>query len=76
MGGCALRCFNAAGAASNASMGEDHDPEWHIIPVVLQVALDQRECVKIFVDDYPTADGTCLRDYVHVEDVATDSRML
>ena len=71
LGGCALRYFNAAGAAPDASIGEDHDPEHHIIPVVLQVALGQRAGVKIFGDDYPTPDGTCLRDYIHVDDLAT-----
>jgi UDP-glucose 4-epimerase len=70
LGACALRYFNAAGAATDGSIGEDHDPEIHLIPVVLQVALGQRENVKIFGTDYPTPDGTCIRDYVHVEDLA------
>ena len=70
LGACALRYFNAAGAAADGSIGEDHDPEIHLIPVVLQVALGQRENVKIFGTDYPTPDGTCIRDYVHVEDLA------
>lgn len=65
----ALRYFNACGAAS-ADLGEDHDPETHLIPLVLQVALGQREKIVIFGDDYETADGTCVRDYVHVLDLA------
>jgi UDP-glucose 4-epimerase len=63
-----LRYFNAAG--DTPGRGEDHDPETHIIPLVLQVALGQREAVTIFGDDYPTSDGTCIRDYVHVVDLA------
>ncbi len=66
----ALRYFNAAGAAADGSIGEDHTPESHLIPIVLQVALGQRESIAIFGDDYPTPDGTCVRDYVHVEDLA------
>jgi UDP-glucose 4-epimerase len=64
----ALRYFNAAGASEER--GEDHSPEYHIIPIVLQAALGQREKVSIFGDDYPTRDGTCVRDYVHVLDLA------
>lgn len=64
----ALRYFNAAGAS--AERGEDHHPELHLIPIVLQVALGQRERVTIFGDDYPTRDGTCVRDYIHVLDLA------
>ena len=64
----ALRYFNAAGAS--AERGEDHTPEMHLIPLVLQVALGQREKIKIFGDDYPTRDGSCVRDYVHVIDLA------
>jgi UDP-glucose 4-epimerase len=64
----ALRYFNAAGAS--ATRGEDHTPEMHLIPLVLQVALGQRPSIKIFGDDYPTRDGTCVRDYVHVLDLA------
>ncbi len=67
---CALRYFNAAGAASDGAIGEDHDPETHLIPIVLQVALGQRESVRIFGTDYPTRDGTCIRDYIHVDDLA------
>jgi len=63
-----LRYFNAAGAT--AQRGEDHDPELHLIPIVLQVALGQRESVTVFGDDYPTPDGTCVRDYIHVSDLA------
>lgn len=62
-----LRYFNAAGATE--TRGEDHTPESHLIPLVLQVALGQRASIKIFGDDYPTPDGTCLRDYVHVRDL-------
>jgi UDP-glucose 4-epimerase len=65
----ALRYFNAAGAVS-PELGEDHDPETHLIPLVLQVALGQREKVIIFGEDYDTPDGTCVRDYVHVSDLA------
>jgi UDP-glucose 4-epimerase len=65
----ALRYFNAAGAMS-VDVGEDHDPETHLIPLVLQVALGQREHVTIYGDDYPTPDGTCVRDYVHVSDLS------
>ena len=65
----ALRYFNAAGAAST-ERGEDHDPETHLIPIVLQVALGQRPHVTIHGDDYDTPDGTCVRDYIHVTDLA------
>lgn len=64
----ALRYFNAAGASDER--GEDHSPELHLIPIVLQVALGQRERVSIFGDDYETPDGTCVRDYIHVLDLA------
>jgi UDP-glucose 4-epimerase len=70
LGFAALRYFNAAGAASTGDLGEDHDPESHLIPIVLQVALGQRAKIMIFGDDYPTPDGTCIRDYVHVLDLA------
>jgi len=63
-----LRYFNACGATE--TFGEDHDPETHLIPLVLRVALGQRETVKIFGDDYDTPDGTCLRDYIHICDLA------
>jgi UDP-glucose 4-epimerase len=70
---CGLRCislryFNAAGAT--ATLGEDHRPETHLIPIVLQVALGQREVVPVYGTDYPTPDGTCIRDYIHVLDLA------
>lgn len=70
-GYAALRYFNAAGAAPDGKIGEDHDPETHLIPIVLQVALGQRPHVTVFGNDYPTADGTCVRDYIHVNDLAT-----
>jgi UDP-glucose 4-epimerase len=66
----ALRYFNAAGASPTGQRGEDHTPETHLIPIVLQVALGQRDQVTIFGDDYPTRDGTCVRDYIHVTDLA------
>lgn len=65
-----LRYFNAAGAHPDGVIGEDHNPESHLIPIILQVALGQREHIGIFGDDYPTADGTCIRDYIHVMDLA------
>lgn len=65
-----FRYFNAAGAAPNGKIGEDHQPETHLIPLVLDVALGKRENIKIFGTDYPTPDGTCLRDYVHVDDLS------
>ena len=67
----ALRYFNAAGAHPDGTIGEDHDPESHLIPVVLQVALGQRDQITIFGNDFPTPDGTCLRDYIHVDDLAS-----
>jgi UDP-glucose 4-epimerase len=66
----ALRYFNAAGASPSGDRGEDHDPETHLIPITLQVALGQRDKIIIFGDDYPTRDGTCVRDYIHVVDLA------
>lgn len=66
----ALRYFNAAGADPQADIGEDHNPEAHLIPLVLQVALGKRETIGMFGDDYPTPDGTCVRDYIHVLDLA------
>jgi UDP-glucose 4-epimerase len=68
MGSVALRYFNAAGAS--ARFGEDHRPETHLIPIVLEAAAGERPHVAIFGDDYPTDDGTAVRDYVHVEDLA------
>lgn len=75
LGATALRYFNAAGADADGSLGEDHDPETHLIPLVLSVALGKREEIKIFGLDYPTADGTCVRDYVHVDDLASIHRI-
>lgn len=70
LGYAALRYFNAAGARPDGTIGEDHDPESHLIPIVLQVALGQREHITVFGDDYPTPDGTCIRDYIHVDDLS------
>ena len=66
----ALRYFNAAGASPDASIGESHQPETHLIPNVLRAALGTGPALKVFGDDYPTPDGTCVRDYVHVDDLA------
>lgn len=66
-----LRYFNAAGAHPAGTIGEAHDPESHLIPIILQVALGKRESVTVNGDDYPTPDGTCIRDYIHVCDLAT-----
>ncbi len=68
-GYAALRYFNAAGAAPAGDLGEDHDPESHLIPIVLAVALGQRPEISVFGDDYPTPDRTCIRDYIHVDDL-------
>lgn len=65
-----LRYFNAAGASPDGSHGEDHDPETHLIPLVLRVPLGRAEQITVYGDDYPTPDGTCIRDYVHVDDLA------
>ena len=65
-----LRYFNAAGALEDGSIGEDHHPETHLIPLILQVPLGKRDHITIFGDDYDTPDGTCLRDYIHVLDLA------
>jgi UDP-glucose 4-epimerase len=65
-----LRYFNAAGADPEGNLGEDHNPETHLIPLVLQTALGQRESVSVFGTDYDTPDGTCIRDYIHVLDIA------
>ena len=70
----ALRYFNAAGASPDGDMGEDHAPETHLIPLVLQVALGQRDEIAMFGDDYDTRDGTCIRDYIHVDDLG-DARL-
>jgi UDP-glucose 4-epimerase len=66
----ALRYFNAAGAHISSKIGEDHSPETHLIPIVLQVALGKREEIKLFGNDYETRDGYCIRDYIHVTDLA------
>jgi len=65
-----FRYFNAAGANPQGLLGEDHHPETHLIPLILQTALGQRESISIFGTDYPTPDGTCIRDYIHVNDLA------
>lgn len=65
-----FRYFNAAGAHPNGLLGEDHNPETHLIPLILQTALGQRDAISIYGTDYPTADGTCVRDYIHVCDLA------
>jgi len=70
LGYAALRYFNAAGAAPDAAIGEDHRPEGHLIPIVLQAALGKREAVTVYGTDYETPDGTCVRDYIHVYDLA------
>ncbi|MCC5022635.1 MAG: UDP-glucose 4-epimerase GalE [Candidatus Synoicihabitans palmerolidicus] len=66
----AFRYFNAAGAAEDATIGEAHDPETHFIPLAIDAAMGRRPALKVFGDDYPTPDGTCLRDYVHVDDLS------
>lgn len=71
----ALRYFNAAGCAADGSIGESHGEETHLIPLVLRAAAGKRACIKIFGTDYPTPDGTCLRDYIHVEDLAVAHRL-
>jgi UDP-glucose 4-epimerase len=71
----ALRYFNAAGADPDAEIGEDHDPETHLIPLIMDVALGKRDYLKIFGTDYDTPDGTCIRDYIHVTDLA-DAHLL
>ncbi|WP_438432037.1 UDP-glucose 4-epimerase GalE [Gorillibacterium sp. sgz500922] len=67
----ALRYFNACGAHESGRIGEDHAPETHLIPLVLQVPLGKREFISIYGEDYPTPDGTCIRDYLHVADLAS-----
>jgi UDP-glucose 4-epimerase len=66
----AFRYFNAAGAAEDGSIGEDHDPETHLIPLAIDAALGKRPHLELFGTDYPTPDGTCLRDYVHIDDLS------
>ena len=70
LGSVTLRYFNVAGADPAGDIGEDHDPETHLVPLTLQVPLGKRESVKVFGDDYDTPDGTCIRDYIHVCDLA------
>ncbi|MBL8792772.1 MAG: UDP-glucose 4-epimerase GalE [Planctomycetia bacterium] len=70
-GFAALRYFNASGAAADGSIGEDHDPETHLIPLVIQAAVGQRPHIEVFGTDYPTPDGTCVRDYIHVDDLGS-----
>lgn len=65
----ALRYFNACGAGNNGALGEDHKPESHLIPLTIQAAMGKRSEIKIFGTDYPTPDGTCIRDYIHIEDL-------
>jgi len=65
----ALRYFNACGAGNNGRLGEDHRPESHLIPLTIQAALGKRADIKVYGTDYPTPDGTCIRDYIHVEDL-------
>ena len=69
LGYAALRYFNAAGASPDGDIGEDHLPESHLIPIVLEVALGKREHITVFGDDWPTPDKTCVRDYIHVDDL-------
>ena len=71
----ALRYFNAAGSNQDVGIGEDHSPESHLIPLVLKTALGQRDHIGIYGDDYPTADGTCIRDYIHTSDLASAHRL-
>jgi UDP-glucose 4-epimerase len=75
LGACALRYFNASGAAADGSIGEDHDPETHLIPLVLFAAVGKQPNIKVFGTDYPTPDGTCIRDYIHVDDLAAAHRL-
>ena len=65
----ALRYFNACGAGSNGRLGEDHRPESHLIPLIIQAAMGKRPDIKVFGTDYDTADGTCIRDYIHIDDL-------
>jgi len=66
-----LRYFNASGADDNGEIGEDHKQETHLIPIILQVPLGKRDKIMVFGDDYKTKDGTCIRDYIHVTDLAS-----
>jgi UDP-glucose 4-epimerase len=64
-----LRYFNACGAGANGQLGEDHRPESHLIPLIIQASMGKRPDIKVFGTDYPTPDGTCIRDYIHIEDL-------
>lgn len=75
-GYAALRYFNASGASADGSLGEDHDPETHLIPRVIYAAMGKIPHLDVFGTDYPTPDGTCIRDYVHVEDLAEAHRLV
>jgi UDP-glucose 4-epimerase len=66
-----LRYFNASGAGKDGKIGEDHRPESHLIPLIIQAAMGKRDDIKIFGTDYPTEDGTCVRDYIHIEDLCS-----
>ena len=70
MHSCSFRYFNASGCSHDALLGEDHNPECHLIPLVIRAALNGKPRLKVFGDDYETKDGSCVRDYVHVEDLA------
>ena len=72
---CVFRYFNAAGASLDAEIGEWHEPETHLIPLILDAASGKREAIQVFGTDYPTADGTCVRDYIHVCDLAEAHRL-
>jgi len=72
---CIFRYFNAAGASRDAEIGEWHEPETHLIPLVLDAAAGKREAIQVFGTDYPTPDGTCVRDYIHVSDLAEAHRL-
>lgn len=71
----ALRYFNAAGCSVDGKIGESHNPETHLIPLVLKAITGERDCIKVFGTDYDTPDGTCIRDYIHVEDLANAHRL-
>jgi len=75
IGFAALRYFNASGASPDGTIGEDHSPETHLIPLVIHALMGKRSHVEIFGTDYPTPDGTCIRDYIHVDDLAEAHRL-
>ena len=68
---CSFRYFNAAGCSHDGLLGENHDPESHLIPLIIRAALNKNKKLKVFGNDYETKDGSCVRDFVHVEDLAT-----